>query len=82
MDRPLIQLTTCTVDLSRSVVIRGEDQIRLSAMENRLQSYLVEHPNQLLSRETLLADVWGYKPNLRMRRLCPCPSMWRGGWWC
>ena len=62
-----IQLTASTIDLTRSEVLCGEKSFRLSAMETKLVQFLVQYPNQVLSRERLLSEVWGYKANLRTR---------------
>lgn len=35
-------------------------EIPLTHMERELLRYLLRHPNQALSREQLLKDVWGY----------------------
>ena len=38
----------------------GEETIELSAREFELLRTFLQHPNQILSREQLLAHVWGY----------------------
>jgi DNA-binding response OmpR family regulator len=38
----------------------GEETVELSAREFELLRTFLEHPNQVLSREQLLAGVWGY----------------------
>jgi DNA-binding response OmpR family regulator len=48
------------VDLiSRDVLLDGEP-VHLSAREFELLAYFMRHPNQVLSREQILAAVWGY----------------------
>lgn len=37
---------------------KGDQEIFLSATEFKLLSYLIDHPNVVISRKTLLADVW------------------------
>ena len=44
---------------TRWASVRGE-QVELSAREFELLRTFLEHPNQVLSREQLLAHVWGY----------------------
>jgi DNA-binding response OmpR family regulator len=48
------------IDLLRRRVRRGGREINLSATEFELLATLARHPGQVLSREQLLAVVWGY----------------------
>lgn len=48
------------LDLRTRWAMRGDEQIELSAREFELLRTFLEHPNQVLSREQLLAHVWGY----------------------
>jgi two-component system alkaline phosphatase synthesis response regulator PhoP len=48
------------IDLRRSVVTRSGVEVLLSALEFKLLRFLVEHPAEVLSRERLLDEVWGY----------------------
>ncbi len=48
------------VDLHRGDVTRAGRPVELSAKEYGLLAYLVHHPGTLVSRATLLRDVWGY----------------------
>jgi DNA-binding response OmpR family regulator len=41
-------------------VYRGERQIDLTAKEFDLLAYLLRHPRQVLTRDQILAEVWGY----------------------
>ncbi|MCK6684657.1 MAG: response regulator transcription factor [Thermoanaerobaculia bacterium] len=47
-------------DFRRAEVKRGGVPIPLSSMELRLLRYFIEHRGELLSRERLLDEVWGY----------------------
>lgn len=49
-----------TLDLRTRWVSTGETTVELSAREFELLRTFLEHPNQVLSREQLLAHVWGY----------------------
>lgn len=49
-----------TLDLKTRWVTSGETTVELSAREFELLRTFLEHPNQVLSREQLLAHVWGY----------------------
>ena len=49
-----------TLDLRTRWVSTGATTVELSAREFELLRTFLEHPNQVLSREQLLAHVWGY----------------------
>ena len=49
-----------TLDLRTRWVSAGPTTVELSAREFELLRTFLEHPNQVLSREQLLAHVWGY----------------------
>ena len=49
-----------TLDLRTRWVSAGDGTVELSAREFELLRTVLEHPNQVLSREQLLAHVWGY----------------------
>ena len=48
------------VDFRSAEVFRGADTIELSAREYQLLRYLIEHRNDVISRDQLLNEVWGY----------------------
>jgi len=48
------------VNLREADVRRNNQPLDLSAREFLLLKYFLEHPGQLLSREQLLNEVWGY----------------------
>ena len=48
------------VDFRSAEVFRGPDTIELSAREYQLLRYLIEHRNDVISRDQLLNEVWGY----------------------
>jgi len=48
------------VDLRRVEVTRRGDAVELSAREFKLLRYFIEHRGTALSRDALLAEVWGY----------------------
>ncbi|MCB9765064.1 MAG: winged helix-turn-helix domain-containing protein [Alphaproteobacteria bacterium] len=55
------------VDLRRRVVTCGDRREGLTELEARLLRYLVERRGQLVSREQLLVEVWGYAPEVQTR---------------
>jgi two-component system phosphate regulon response regulator PhoB len=50
------------------VFVSGKE-VHVSTLEMRLLVYLVEHRGRVRSREHLLADVWGYKPDVSTRTI-------------
>ena len=49
------------VDFKRQKATRGGRDLDLSAREFRILSYFIEHRGEMLSREQLLNDIWGYE---------------------
>jgi two-component system, OmpR family, alkaline phosphatase synthesis response regulator PhoP len=49
-----------SVDWRRMEVRRGGEAVGLSAREYKLLKHFIEHRGDTLSRDALLADVWGY----------------------
>ena len=48
------------VDFVKSQLIRDGKPIDLSERESRLLRYFIEHKGEIITRETLLQEVWGY----------------------
>ena len=48
------------VDFRRAEVTRGGRPVELSAREFKLLKHFIEHRGATLTRDALLADVWGY----------------------
>ena len=61
-DGPKTTFGDVTVDFSARQVIRGQENsesIRLTPTEWRILELLVQNPDKLITRETLLTQVWG-----------------------
>ncbi|ALJ22175.1 response regulator transcription factor [Microbacterium sp. No. 7] len=58
-DRPL-RVGDLTVDFERRTVRRGTRDIGVTTREFELAASFARHPNQILSRDQLLEQVWGY----------------------
>ena len=52
-----------TLDLSSGTLICGDKNIRLSAKEFDVMRLLLQNPDRNLSKEMILAHVWGYDSN-------------------
>lgn len=48
------------IDFRRAEVDREGQQVDLSSLEFKLLHYLIEHRGSVISRDTLLDEVWGY----------------------
>ena len=55
-----LRVGNVALDLRTRWASVGEETIELSAREFELLRTFLQHPNQVLSREQLLANVWGY----------------------
>ncbi|HUX42645.1 MAG TPA: response regulator transcription factor [Rectinemataceae bacterium] len=49
-----------SIDFTKGVIIREDQEEALSAQEYKLLAWLSAHPGELFSRERLLQEVWGY----------------------
>ena len=55
-----LQVGALEVDVARREAILGDDELALTALEFELLYTLARHAGQVLSREQLLQQVWGY----------------------
>jgi two-component system KDP operon response regulator KdpE len=58
-EEPVVSFGDVVVDLAARVVTRAGAAIRLTPTEWRLLEVLVRNPGRLVTRETLLTEVWG-----------------------
>jgi DNA-binding response OmpR family regulator len=56
----LIRVGALTIDCTCRQTRWGETEVELTSLEFNLLAYLARHPGQVLSREQLLEQVWGY----------------------
>ncbi|HWH35087.1 MAG TPA: response regulator transcription factor [Acidimicrobiales bacterium] len=56
----LLRAGSVTLDLRTRRALVGEELVELTAREFALTETFLRHPNQVLSREQLLSNVWGY----------------------
>ncbi len=52
-----------SLDLSACMLICGEKSVRLSSREFDVMRFLLQSKGSVLSKETILARVWGYESN-------------------
>lgn len=60
LDRYLV-FQDVTLDRETRMVVRGEREIALTPREFELLELLLMHPHQTLTRDTILARIWGYE---------------------
>ena len=58
---PIVRFGDATVELAARVVTRGPDArtVRLTPTEWRVLEFLVRNPGRLVTRQTLLTEIWG-----------------------
>ncbi|WP_159887930.1 response regulator transcription factor [Paenibacillus puerhi] len=56
----LLEAADLTLDPKSRKVMRGDCVIELTPTEFELLHYMMKHQGQVLSREQLIGDVWGY----------------------
>lgn len=59
-DPDILQFADLSLNRSTREVRRGERLIELTAKEFDLLEYLIAHPRQVLTRDRILEQVWGY----------------------
>lgn len=50
-------------------LLRDGKKIELTILENRILLYFLRNPNQVISREDLMLEVWGYNSDVNTRTL-------------
>jgi two-component system response regulator MtrA len=60
MNRKQISFDNIILDLEARCVIQRDRQVDVSPMEFRLLKYLMQNAGNVVSKEDLLHDVWGY----------------------
>jgi DNA-binding response OmpR family regulator len=58
---PVLRLGPIAVDLTKHTVTLDGRDVKLTAKEFMLLQYFLEHRGRVVSRDTLLGDVWGYR---------------------
>lgn len=66
-DTKVIAFGDIEVDLSRRVVLKKNEETKLTRAEYNLLTYFLHNPDRVLSRDMILNSVWGYEsfPNTR-----------------
>lgn len=56
---PVVRAGNVVIDLSRHIVQRGEEEVRLTATEYNLLAYLATNAGRVLTHTQILEHVWG-----------------------
>ena len=56
-----LRFASVEVDLDRRVVTKRGEEVKLTPAEYNLLTYLLNHPDRVLTREAILNDVWGFE---------------------
>jgi two-component system KDP operon response regulator KdpE len=56
---PIVHVGVVMIDLSRHMVKRGEEEVRLTATEHKLLAYLATNAGRVLTHTQILEHVWG-----------------------
>lgn len=59
-DSDILQFEDLSLNLRTREVYRGERLIKLTVKEFDLLEYLLTHPRQVVTRDRILTEVWGY----------------------
>jgi DNA-binding response OmpR family regulator len=62
-----VQVGQLRIDFRRREAWRNEEEIALTELEFKLLRYLLDHCDEVVSREDLLTRVWDLSPNTRTR---------------
>ncbi|NYF18169.1 two-component system KDP operon response regulator KdpE [Microbacterium sp. AK009] len=57
-DEPLVAFGDVTVDLAARAVTRGGERVHLTPTEWRMLEFLARNPGALVTRQTLLKEIW------------------------
>jgi two-component system KDP operon response regulator KdpE len=58
-EKSVVRAGNITIDLARHAILRGEEEIHLTATEYNLLACLAAHPGRVLTHTQILDHVWG-----------------------
>ncbi|WP_137845910.1 response regulator [Microbacterium sp. 2FI] len=58
-DDPVVAFADVAIDLAAKAVTRGGTRVHLTPTEWQILEFLARHPGSLVTRQTLLTDIWG-----------------------
>ena len=66
-DKKVLSFADVEVDLTRRVVLKRGEELKITRAEYNLLTYFLQNPDRALTRDMILNSVWGYEsfPNTR-----------------
>jgi DNA-binding response OmpR family regulator len=65
--RKVMRFGMIEVDLDRRVVMKNDEEVKLTPAEYNLLAYFLHHPDRPLTRDLILSTVWGYSTSISTR---------------
>ena len=59
--RAIVTFGSIQVDMERRIVSNRSGEVKLTPSEYNLLTYFLQNPDRALTREAILADVWGFE---------------------
>jgi DNA-binding response OmpR family regulator len=59
-DNKIMGFGNVQVDLTRRIVMKQNERVKLTRAEYNLLTYFLQNPDRALTREAILTSVWGY----------------------
>ena len=59
-DSKIMEFGEVRVDITRRVVLKNGERVKLTRAEYNLLTYFLQNPDRALTREMILTSVWGY----------------------
>jgi DNA-binding response OmpR family regulator len=75
---PVYEFGTCRLDTVSHRLVRDGAEVPLTTKEYRLLEYLLQRPNRALTRDTIMAGVWGSEVLVTSRSVDRCVTTLRG----
>ena len=75
---PVYEFGTCRLDTVSHRLLRDGEEVPLTTKEYRLLEYLLRRPNRALTRDTIMAGVWGSEVLVTSRSVDRCVTTLRG----
>lgn len=60
-NNPILEIGDLTIDMGLREVKKGKKVITLTQKEYELLIYLINHKNKVVTRESILINIWGYE---------------------
>lgn len=64
-----VEIGLAQIDFDKGVIVNRGESSNLTAQEIMLLQYLLRNPNRVISRDELLANVWGYSKGIETRTI-------------